>query len=82
MPVCQTLTKSVQVNQTRVFSRSGNCILSCKAFEETVASILNGLESAAADEAFIGTFGVGGYQLKLSDPAVTKHVGFNSVLWS
>jgi acetyl-CoA C-acetyltransferase len=50
-----------------------------QAYEATVDSVPDGIDSGEIDEAVIGTLGVGGRQLGLPGPAVTEHVGLHGV---
>jgi len=49
------------------------------AYDRAVESVPAGIDTAAVDEAVVGTLGVGGRQLGLPGPAVTEHVGLGGI---
>jgi acetyl-CoA C-acetyltransferase len=49
------------------------------AFNEATATVENGIETTDVDEAYVGTLGVGGRQLGLSEPAATERVGLHGI---
>jgi acetyl-CoA C-acetyltransferase len=49
------------------------------AYRRARETVAGDLDTAAVDEAFVGTLGVGGRQIGLSGPAVTAHVGLDGV---